>query len=544
MIGKNLPMIVAESLASIAVKISEFNQNLSESKLEVTKLVSKHSKEYLLKVYPKKFETLYFTIVRYYYRERKIDDFGKKDILYYEYEINNDSLISMRSKNYLFFASVKNNGVSTQENLKQFIESYFNTIQELIIEKEGLESSNLELSDLFELELEIPELNPIEDVYASRDKILPICIKQLSVENFQGIDTLKIEHISVDSQWLFLVGENGFGKTTILQSIFLGLNGTSDGNINLLDSKNAVIQLEYKSNEVSHINNAIENNNPLIHIAAYGPGRLNLQGAASENAEDRNSSVSYNLFKSDGFLFNINAELVKWALKKDKRFDLVKKAFCTLIPNLADIRFNKETDQIEYIEKEIGTTNDTKATYQPLPFQKLASGFKSIIALAGDIIVRLSKNQKEAKDPSDLAGIVLIDEIDLHLHPKFQKKLIGSFSKVFPKIQFIVSTHSPIPLLGAPENSMIFKVTRNKADGVQIEEVKIDLKNLTPNLVLTSGIFDMEDFVSVQNEDITQVRTEDSFDEMKHNDEVEKYLKDFEKSDKNFPDELFLSKSK
>jgi len=544
MSGKNIPKIVTELLREVAEYISNHNSNINSIESYESKIVSKTSNEYFLKIFPKKFIDLHLTIIKYYRRERSIEDDYKKDVFFYEVEINNDSLVSCRDWGFDYYRSIKDKSSYSQSELKTLINRYFNSLPDLIIEKQSLENTNLNLTDLLDLEQDAELINPIANKFVVEEKILPISLKQLAVYNFQGIDHLKVENIKVDSQWVFLVGENGFGKTTILQSIFLGLNGSSDGNINLLESKNAHIQLEYKSKEVSQINNASENKNPLIHLAAYGPGRLNLQGASSENAEDRNSSVSYNLFNSDGFLYNINAELVKWALKDDKRFDLVKKAFCTLIPHLADIRFNKETDQIEYIEQEIGTINDTKVTYQPLPFQKLASGFKSIIALAGDIIIRLSKNQKEAKDPSDLAGIVLIDEIDLHLHPKFQKQLIGSFSKVFPKIQFIVSTHSPIPLLGAAENSMIFKVTRNKADGVQIEEVKIDLKNLTPNLVLTSGIFDMEDFVSVQNEDITQVRTEDSFDEMKHNDEVEKYLKDFEKSDKNFPDELFLSKSK
>jgi len=339
------------------------------------------------------------------------------------------------------------------------------------------------------------------------------------------------------------VGENGFGKSTVLQAIFMGLNGALDGNTPLLENKHSSIQVEYKSLEDSFVNSVKDNKNQLVHLAAYGPGRLNLQGVKSENAEDRNNSVSYNLFNSDGFLFNINSELVRWGLKKDKRFGLVKKAICTLIPNLADVKLNSETDQIEYIEQEIGGDGKNTIKYQPLPFQKLASGFKSVIALAGDMIVRLSKNQPTVKDPSELKGIVIIDEIDLHLHPKLQKQLVGQFSKVFPKIQFIVSTHSPIPLLGAASNTVILKVSRTEAEGVQIENIKLELKNLTPNLVLTSGIFDMEDFVSVQNEDISQVRTEDSFDEMQKNDMVEKRLQDFEKSASQFPDELFMPKS-
>ena len=535
MTRKNVPKNVNEFLIKVAEVLKEFNK---KSKFEI---ISNSNDEFFLYFFPINYSSLYFGIDNF--ELTKLDSKSLFETPYYNIEINYDSVVAIKNT----FKGVNSNPFSGKVSSSYFFEvldQYLITLPELVDKISKSEKTEIDLKELFNFENNSSLLHNSENKFDSSDNILPICLKQLSVTDFQGVYELKINSIPIDSQWLFLVGENGFGKTTILQSTFLGLNGAFDGNFNLLDSKKSNIQVEYKSKEESYLNNATENKKPLIHLAAYGPGRLNLQGPASENAEDRNSSVSYNLFNSDGFLFNINAELVKWALKKDERFNLIKKAFCTLIPNLADIRFNKATDQIEYIEKEIGFLNDEQIIYQPLPFQKLASGFKSIIALAGDILIRLSKNQKDVKDPSDLIGIVLIDEIDLHLHPKLQKQLIGSFSKVFPKIQFIVSTHSPIPLLGAPENSMIYKVTRNKIEGVQIEEIKIDLKNLTPNLVLTSGIFDMEDFISVQNEDITEVRTEDSFEEMRHNDEVEKYLKDFEKSNQNFPDELFVPKSK
>jgi predicted ATP-binding protein involved in virulence len=68
---------------------------------------------------------------------------------------------------------------------------------------------------------------------------------------------------------------------------------------------------------------------------------------------------------------------------------------------------------------------------------------------------------------------------------KLQREIVGKFSSIFPQIQFIVTTHSPIPLLGAYANSIIIKVTRTKKNGIELERVNIDLKNLTPNLLLT-----------------------------------------------------------
>ncbi len=379
-----------------------------------------------------------------------------------------------------------------------------------------------------------------EDIYDKEFEVLDFALKTLKVTNFQGIKELKIENLPISTQWVFLVGENGFGKTTILQAILMGLHGTKDNATNLISDKTIQIKVEYKSEGSNIINDCWDNEFPLKHLAAYGSSRLNLQADASEKEVEVRSALAYSLFETDGVLLNINAELYKWALKKEtNRFNLMKKAFCALIPYLDDIKYNKTTDQIEYIEKDID-----QQTYQPLPFKKLASGFKSIVGIVGDMIIRLTRNQPNAQKPADLNGIVIIDEIDLHFHPKLQKQLPALLSKVFPKVQFIVSTHSPIPLLGAPQNSVILKVLRNKNEGIQVERIDIDLKYLTPNILLTSGIFDMEDFLSVQNDDLTKTRTETNESEMVKNDGVEAYLKAFEAGNEQFPDDLFETKVK
>jgi predicted ATP-binding protein involved in virulence len=100
------------------------------------------------------------------------------------------------------------------------------------------------------------------------------------------------------------------------------------------------------------------------------------------------------------------------------------------------------------------------------------------------------KQQLVRLEPKELTGIVLIDELDLHFHPKLQRR--WPLSDVFPKVQFIASTHSVMPLLAAPESSVFLKVTRNKAAGIQLEQIQIDIKNLLPNSLLTSPLFDLD----------------------------------------------------
>src|SRR5690606_22540966 len=112
-----------------------------------------------------------------------------------------------------------------------------------------------------------------------------------------------------------------------------------------------------------------------------------------------------------------------------------------LIPQLALIQFpdGKNFSETRYIEKSLEEEH-----YQSVEFDQLASGVRSMIAFLGDMLIRLYKHHPSVTDPSELCGIVLIDEIDIHLHPKMQKRIVEILSANFPNIQFIATTHRPI----------------------------------------------------------------------------------------------------
>jgi predicted ATP-binding protein involved in virulence len=80
-----------------------------------------------------------------------------------------------------------------------------------------------------------------------------------------------------------------------------------------------------------------------------------------------------------------------------------------------------------------------------LPFRMLSDGYRNIVALVADIAWRASRlnPQLGARAPALAEGIVLIDEIDLHLHPRWQRRILGDLRRAFPRLQFVVTTHSP-----------------------------------------------------------------------------------------------------
>ncbi len=372
---------------------------------------------------------------------------------------------------------------------------------------------------------------------------IPFSIKELKINNFHGVKDLSIELDNVP-QWIFLTGENGFGKTSVLQAIATGFLGGVDRQNTLIDDKESIeikinsnneIQTNFASlteefieiNSLTQIHRKFERKTndskefkDFLNFAAYGSSRLNKQSGKIDFSR-KESSPTYSLRKTDGQLFNIEWELKLWYRRKDEKYQQIKKLILELLHPYVDdvdVVLNPPYKTVKYHEKD--SPKDIWISYD-----EMASGYKNIVAMFGDMIIRLKQHSKnEIKSLSDISGIVLIDEIDLHLHPKWQKALVEKLTELFPKVQFIVSTHSPIPLLGAPENSIVLNVQRSIEEGITVEKLDVDLSELPPENILSSPIFDFQDIFPSTHKEGERIRTEKGYDEVVFNKILEKKL--------------------
>ena len=96
---------------------------------------------------------------------------------------------------------------------------------------------------------------------------------------------------------------------------------------------------------------------------------------------------------------------------------------------------------------------------EPFDFKQLSEGYAAILDIVVDIVVRMEKHLN-GRLTFDLPGIVLIDEIETHLHLELQKNVLSFLTSVFPNIQFIVSTHSPF-ILSSASNAVIYDLENN-----------------------------------------------------------------------------------
>ncbi len=103
------------------------------------------------------------------------------------------------------------------------------------------------------------------------------------------------------------------------------------------------------------------------------------------------------------------------------------------------MQYNMGTKELEIAYR------DDSGKLMRIPVNQLSDGYKSTISLVADIAYRMAVlNPQLLGDVcKETDGIVLIDEVDLHLHPKWQQSIIGDLTEIFPKVQFIVSTHAP-----------------------------------------------------------------------------------------------------
>jgi hypothetical protein len=135
-----------------------------------------------------------------------------------------------------------------------------------------------------------------------------------------------------------------------------------------------------------------------------------------------------------------------------------------------------------------------------VPFEALSQGTLSLVSWTGALLQRLYEVTREGQEPTQSAAIVLIDEIDAHMHPAWQRTLASRLSSLFPNIQFITTSHSPL-MVGSLEPSQVYRLARDKSGSVIKERPDYALKGLGVAGLLTSNLFGLDSHLDEPTED-------------------------------------------
>lgn len=139
---------------------------------------------------------------------------------------------------------------------------------------------------------------------------------------------------------------------------------------------------------------------------------------------------------------------------QDKYLKCVRYAIETMLDNVSNLRVKRSPLRMIVRKGNIEIAVD-----------QLSDGEKCTLALFGDLARRVAMANPNRNNPLDGSGIVLIDEIELHMHPSWQRRVLNVLRKVFPNIQFIVTTHSPQVLGEVDDDYMVLKLTDTPEGG-------------------------------------------------------------------------------
>lgn len=302
-------------------------------------------------------------------------------------------------------------------------------------------------------------------------------IKKIQFTNFR-----KFENLSIDfneSNMNIIIGVNGSGKSTILDGVSYFLNhiiysisgqrkADYSGNIKIGKSISEVeFDFELYSKGPSHLILEMPKVNSMLQILPY-----NLKEdffpliryfkdfrnfAHSANVQSIFNDSRFNSYTTCFSNIIFYEELLNWYLEiinleNQEKINLNNTKY--ELPIASNVRniFNTYLKAIDSNIDEVKITKDPYSNKRSLfirkkdellEFENLSSGEKNVIAVLLDLLYRASVAHPNKNDLSTTEGIVLIDEVELHLHPKLQSTFLKALQNVFPNIQFIVTTHSP-----------------------------------------------------------------------------------------------------
>jgi len=334
-------------------------------------------------------------------------------------------------------------------------------------------------------------------------------IKKIHIQNYKAIKELELEFLPGVN---LLIGDNGVGKTSILEAISVGIAGMLKGvagvpvknilqndiHFNIDESGDASSSLIYKTPARVACNLQVgvkEYSWERFRLDEMGNARTKMEDNGivkwmQEISNDATGLLPILCYQSDARVWQMRRgdfgkELRKklndrrcgyigcldysldikgiqqWCLKMElnafqkrkeiQEYEFFKDIVAGFMQKISDLEkrpeiyYSGQIEQMVYREGEI-----------VMPISNLSAGYQSLIWMVMNLAYRLAQlNPDMTLEMENVSGIVLIDEIDMHLHPKWQWNIIKALEETFPKVQFILATHSPIVISSCKNERLI-----------------------------------------------------------------------------------------
>lgn len=308
------------------------------------------------------------------------------------------------------------------------------------------------------------------------------------------------------ARWTVILGANGVGKTTVLRALAFTpekfLKGVRTALVKYIpcfkkgDEGNGTIAVTNSSSESVQLaisayaglaltaEGSLKFASPMK--AAYGAGR------AWRGSREKSVGAKDTLFDRTAQVRDPSQTLADWTsfeLSTPKQANSIvenlKQALVKILPDVTDVKLDFDAEKRPF------------ASFQTpdgwIALDDMSWGYQVFAAFAADYASRLIEWYPDSKTPLAEPGICLVDELDLHMHPSWQRKVIDDLSQIFPATQFVVTVHSPLVVQAAEDaNLVVLKRYPDDPSRVQIDNDVEAIKGWRIDQVLTSDLFGLD----------------------------------------------------
>ncbi len=339
--------------------------------------------------------------------------------------------------------------------------------------------------------------------------IEPVVLRELSLVDLRCFKDFKLKLSTrprEGGQWVLLLGNNGAGKSTLLRGVALAVMGSRRAealtqfhegrSLVRHGSTQALVTVKTQSYDSGFFQTSLDFSQASIGgqrldfpVFAYGCGRGSALGGPERSVEFTSLEAVRTLFSADAHLVHAETWLRQLELRALKSSggegesfrDAVHATLVELLPGVE--RLEVDADDVVLQGEAIGRSS----------LEALSDGYGSTFGWVLDLIARWSEHERQAERSLDgdfakeMTGLVLIDELDLHLHPTWQMRVVADLRRTFPLLSFVATTHNPMTLRGARDGEIY--LLRKSAEG----DVEAQLLDLRPGLradeILTGAWF-------------------------------------------------------
>lgn len=280
-------------------------------------------------------------------------------------------------------------------------------------------------------------------------------VSSVKINKVRHLKNIKIELSNQKKKHLILTGKNGSGKTSLLDAMSVWLDSvTNYGTLN--DDCGVELEMNGPLNAISLSFKQGD------FVAAYYQADRSFKAQVPRHVEKvvlKNDYAVMEQPREDFIKYLLDLKMTQALAVSNGRSEKAQQIgrwfekFQDLLKQILEepsvqLEFDEDTFQFRI----------TMAGREPFDFNTLSSGYAALLDIVVDLIMRMEKQTARVFDFT-VPGMVLIDEIETHLHLELQKKVLELLTTIFPNIQFIVSTHSPF-VLNSLEDAVIYDLEK------------------------------------------------------------------------------------